>query len=168
MDIEKIPFAPGYYVSMNGNIYSGNFNKTGLFKELKHDVGKKGYHRVTFHINKRRVRFLVHRLVAEVFIPNPNNLPIINHLDSNRGNNNVRNLEWSNQSKNIFHGIAKGNITPTQGEKHGCHLLTEKQVLKIRDMWIPRKVSQEKIALLFGVKRGAIKDIVERKTWRHI
>ena len=168
MKVKEIPFAPGYCVSTDGHVYSESYNGTGVFKQMKEDIGEKGYHRVTIRINKKRSRFLVHRLVAATYIPNPKNLPIVNHEDSDRGNNHVRNLRWSTQSKNILHGIEKGNIIPTQGERHGNHLLTEQQVIEIRDIYSRGNISQEKLALPYGVKRGAIKDIVERKTWKHV
>lgn len=51
--------------------------------------------------NGKRKRFLLHRLVAETFIENPNNYPIINHIDENKQNNNVNNLEWCTQKHNM-------------------------------------------------------------------
>lgn len=63
-------------------------------KIKKLDKGKYGYLRVELSNNKINKKYLVHRLVAETFIPNPNNLPCINHKDENKSNNIVNNLEW--------------------------------------------------------------------------
>lgn len=89
-----------YSIDMKGNIYSYKTNKklngtvynTGYrFVRLTTEVGKKGY--------------AVHRLVAQTFIPNPDNLPIVNHKDGNKLNNCVENLEWVTQSTNRKHAI---------------------------------------------------------------
>lgn len=58
--------------------------------------------------DKRYKRCKVHRLVAQTFLPNSNNLPVVNHKDTNRLNNNVNNLEWSTYSNNTIHAIASG------------------------------------------------------------
>lgn len=57
----------------------------------------------------------IHRLVAFAFIPNPDNKPCVNHIDSNRENNNIENLEWCTMSENIIHGYRFGNIKAAQG-----------------------------------------------------
>lgn len=75
-------------------------------REMAQDITAK-YPRVTF----KRVKYLVHRLVAEAFIPNPNNLPCVNHKDGNKLNNNVDNLEWVTRSQNINHAY-KNNLIP--------------------------------------------------------
>lgn len=63
-------------------------------------LNKKGYLQVGFHMNGKQVTKRVHRLVAEAFIPNPNNLPQVNHKDGNRSNNNASNLEWCDNAYN--------------------------------------------------------------------
>lgn len=168
METKEIEGYPNYFVTSDGDVYSKKFNRTNSCKKLKRTYVGKGYLRVSLWGVEKRKTFLVHRLIALAFIPNPHNYKEINHLNSKRDDNRAINLEWCNQSQNILHGYKSGYCIPTKGELHGMHILTEAEVLKIRGMWIPRKFSQEKIASLFGVKRGAIKDIVERKTWRHI
>lgn len=169
METKKLDGFSKYLISSEGRIFSLSYNKTGELKELTIGDLRNGYKRIVlFSDTKKRKRFLVHRIIAKLFVPNPLDLPQVNHINSNRGDNRAENLEWSTQSYNIKYGYKYGNCKPTIGELHGKHLLTNDQVLRIRSMWIPRKVSQETIARLFGVKRGAIKDIVERKTWKHI
>lgn len=61
-----------------------------------------GYHTVTLYDNNRKAKIKsVHRLVAEVFLENKNKYPVINHIDGNKQNNNVNNLEWCTQSHNV-------------------------------------------------------------------
>ena len=79
-----------YEVSNFGNVRS-------LFrykKQLRWDVANNRYATVQLFKNKIGKRLLVHRLVAEAFLPNPRNLPVVNHKDENKLNNNVDNLEW--------------------------------------------------------------------------
>ena len=71
---------------------------------LNPQINKAGYHRIAIHIRPFSGHFMVHRWVAEAFIPNPNNLPFINHKDENPGNNNVDNLEWCTRLYNNTYG----------------------------------------------------------------
>jgi hypothetical protein len=72
-------------------------------KQLKTFVNDTGYKIVSLWINNKDKKFRVHRLVAEAFIPNLENKPQINHIDGNKLNNYVGNLEWATNSENIMH-----------------------------------------------------------------
>lgn len=82
---------------------------------IKPRQDKRGYKIVSLRIYPKKYFLSVHRLVAEAFIPNPNNYPVINHIDSNPSNNNVNNLEWCTQSHNVKYAYANGNAKPTKG-----------------------------------------------------
>lgn len=85
-----------YSVDVEGNVYNKNGTK------LTPQVTTNGYLRVTlFNRAHERKRFLIHRLVAQAFIPNPNTLPQVNHKDENRQNNRVENLEWVTPLENL-------------------------------------------------------------------
>ena len=105
-----------YLIFKDGRIQ----NKKGLF--LKLHKGAAGY--INFNaFCKYHIRcFLVHRLVAMAYIPNPNNHPEVNHKDGNKLNNHVDNLEWVSRSENILHGIKIGLIKKSMvgrvGKKH--------------------------------------------------
>lgn len=98
--MEDIKFIEGYNekykVSTTGDIYRRENNEYILAKQ---NTCKLGYKRICLN----RVKFLVHRLVAFAFIPNPNHYPMINHIDNNPSNNNVENLEWCTNSHNQLH-----------------------------------------------------------------
>ena len=85
---------------------------------LKPWKNNKGYYLVALRINNKTEKFLVHRLVAMVFIDNPEGYKLVNHKDSNTENNHVSNLEWCNHSQNNKHGYDFGNrvLTETQLE----------------------------------------------------
>lgn len=76
-------------------------------KHLKNCFDNHYYH-VTLFLNGKRKIYLVHRLVAQAFIPNPKNLPQVNHKDGNKTNNNAKNLEWVTCSENIKHAFRVG------------------------------------------------------------
>ena len=93
-----------YDVSEDGIVVNTKTNKV-----LKPYISKRGYYRVKLYMVEHSARmFQVHRLVAQAFIPNPRNLPEVNHIDGNKLNNSVENLEWCTGKENIAHA-----------EKHG-------------------------------------------------
>lgn len=72
------------------------------------EITRFGYKQVTLAIDKKPKRFRVHRLVALLFIPNPNNYPCVNHIDGNKMNNCVSNLEWCTYAENNYHARING------------------------------------------------------------
>ena len=102
---EDIPGYEGLYqVSNTGKVRSLGNNKSRKTKILKQNTTKNGYKRVGLWKNGKRKPYYVHRLVAQVFLPNPNNLPEVNHIDENKQNNVVWNLEWCDREYNLNYG----------------------------------------------------------------
>ena len=93
-----------YVISSLGNVKSLNYRQTGKEHILKQSANEHGYQVVYLYKQNKRKHFLVHRLVAEAFIPNPDNLPYINHRDENSSNNCVSNLEWCTHEYNVNYG----------------------------------------------------------------
>lgn len=93
-----------YEISNFGRVKSFNYMNQGKEKILKLHTLKYNYKQIMLQKNNIRKCFLVHRLVAEYFIPNPNNLPYVNHKDENPANNHVSNLEWCSQQYNVNYG----------------------------------------------------------------
>lgn len=91
-----------YQVSNLGNVKSLNYVRMGIEKVLKPKKHNKGYLQVQLTAKKDKT-FTIHRLVAKAFIPNPDNLPLINHKDENKQNNRAENLEWCNYSYNSMY-----------------------------------------------------------------
>lgn len=100
-----------YFVLENGNVVS---TKCGKELTLKPDVDKYGYHiyRLRSTILKRHKSVKGHRLVAMAFIPNPDNLPIVNHINGIKNDNSVENLEWCTNSRNIQHAFDNKLLVP--------------------------------------------------------
>ena len=92
--------------------------RTWKGKVLKPDIAQNGYYRVTFSIHKKKKQFYLHRLIATHFIDNPNNLPQVNHIDGNKLNNSINNLEWVTVQENIIHAYKHGLINHISGSEH--------------------------------------------------
>lgn len=103
-----------YQVSNKGQVRSFH---SGLWMIMKQSVRKGGYKKIFLRKNKQRKSYFVHRLVAIAFIPNPNNLPIINHKDENPSNNCVENLEWCTSQYNMTYGTVIERIRNTKFTK---------------------------------------------------
>lgn len=106
---------PNYTISEYGEIKN---IKTGSI--LKGSITNKGYVRVTLRENNKPKTVKVHRLVAEAFIPNPENKPEVNHIDEDKTNNKVSNLEWCTRKENVNHGTRTERMQKTQGIKIKC------------------------------------------------
>jgi len=147
-----------YIITENGNVIN---NRTG--KKLKFDYSGKSkkYKRVTLSCCGITKRFLIHRLVAEYFISNPNNKPQVNHIDGNAKNNKISNLEWCTQSENMKHAFRLGLQKP----QRNCPKLKESDIVDIFKM---RKegLYQRQIAEKFGVSREHVRDILNGKRWK--
>ena len=85
----------------------------GEYHRLSQFVDNLGYYQTCFTINGKRKYVRVHRLIAETLIPNPNNLPMVNHIDGNKLNNNSSNLEWCDNSYNTQDGYNRGAYLST-------------------------------------------------------
>lgn len=104
--IKEISHTPKYFVSDDGKVFSEKYGRRCELKQSEH----KGYRRVALSTDNKRHGYPVHRLVAEAFIPNPNDKPFVNHIDGNKRNNVVSNLQWCTASENQKHAYDVLNI----------------------------------------------------------
>ena len=108
----EIDGSPNYMVSNTGEIKSLNYNKTGKEKVLIPHKLSNGYLGINLYDgNKGSCYLLIHRLVAQAFLPNPNGYRIINHKDENRSNNSVNNLEWCSYKYNLNYGNRNSKLS---------------------------------------------------------
>ena len=154
-------------VGDNGRVYKG------VTRALS-DNGK-GYLHVELKLKGKGKSLYVHRAVATAFLPNPENKPEVNHKDLNTSNNCVTNLEWVTRAENMQHSAMFGNrvwngILPPKlkGESNPCSKLTDLQVVEIRKKFKPRVYTRKMLAEEYNVKETTIKDVVTRKSWKHL
>jgi len=136
-------------------------------KILRPRINHHGYLRVAFNVNKVTKDFFVHRLIAIAFIPNPHNYATINHMDGNKLNNDISNLEWCTQPENLSHAHRIG-LCDKKGILHHNVKLTEKKVLRIRKLYAEGKLNQYELADKYDVSVPTICNITKNNTWRHI
>ena len=99
----------------------GNVRNTRIGKILKPGKNKKtGYLYVNLCKNNKRKNFYIHRLVAQAFIPNPDNKPTVNHINEDKTDNSVENLEWATMSEQQRHGTRGERVAKTRKEKGCC------------------------------------------------
>lgn len=145
------------YISNYGN-YKNRHN-VQLFGGTRH-----GYQFVYTGLKQERV----HRLVAEAFLENSENKEEVNHIDGNKLNNHVSNLEWSTHLENMQHAVRTGLHKLPFGEKALKAKLTQAQVDYIKEKHIPRhpKYGQAALGRKFGVTNGCIWRIVRGYNWK--
>ena len=141
----------GYYeISNLGRVRSSSYKGKRI---LKPAITKNGYLNVIFCINQKKEHKLVHRLVAEAFIPNINNYSTVNHKDEDKLNNYVENLEWLSVEDNNRYSNSK--------------MLTKEKVLQIPSL-IDQGYTQLEIANHFNVSRRAIQSILRGEHWKDL
>jgi len=130
---------PGYYVTDRGDIYSSNYAKTGRIKKLTISKKRNGYFGISLGAHNYK---LVHRLVAETFIPNPKGFSQVNHKNGDKTDNRVENLEWCSAKENIRHSYdvlhRPAPPHPTLG-KFGKDNPLSKAVLQIKNGRVVKK-----------------------------
>lgn len=150
-----------YLITEDGKIYS---IRRKLY--LKPQNTAYGYLHNTLTKNCIKTTKVIHRLVAEAFIPNPKGLPQINHIDGNKKNNNVSNLEWCTAKHNIIHAYRTGLSKAICGEEHYSAKLNWLKVNKIRLLYKTKKLKQTELAKKFQVDQGLISKIIHNKYWK--
>ena len=144
-----------YWVSNLGRVK----NEKGRI--LKGGLHNKGYHQVCVKLEGVQSTYKTHRLVAIAFIPNPDNLEQINHIDGDKTNNRVDNLEWCDNSYNQLHKVQTGLWVPAKGNDCQNSKLTEEEVVEIYLSNLPIKELMEK----YNVSRSTITHIKYDRNW---
>ena len=103
-----------YEVSNLGRVRSMKKYRGMTARIMPQTVQRKGYYAVTCWMDNKAICVKVHRLVIEAFKPNPDNMPCINHIDGNKLNNHIDNLEWCTYQQNMQHAVRTGLTHPHQ------------------------------------------------------
>lgn len=152
-------FENEYAINDEGIIFSIRNNAI-----LKQTIGPSGYATVVLCKKGFRRTKRVNRLVAETFIPNPENKSSVNHLDGNKLNNNMSNLEWSTPLENIEHAYALGLIK-NQGVTASNSKFTQEHIDMIRER-INNGESCLELANELGVNKSTISRIYSKRTYQ--
>lgn len=144
------------------------FGKLGFLSErlLKIKNNSNGYPTVRIWRDCVGKSWTVHRLVLLAFVPNPSNLPWINHIDGNPMNNRLENLEWCSMSRNAQHAYDIGLKQKMLGSSNGRAKLTEEDVRAIRGL--AGKATQVELGKIYGVSQAQIGLIIRRDFWKHV
>lgn len=159
---------PEYEVSNLGNV-----RNVSTKKELK-GVNRL-YNEVCLRSKGKQVSAYTHRLVAEAFIPNPENLPQVNHIDGNKLNNAVTNLEWCTAKHNIQHAWKTGLSTTSHKSRNAGDLGTNKKlssadVKYIREHYVRgtnqyNKGNSAELCEMFGITESNLSHIITGRNW---
>ena len=158
-------------IELNGMTYRvSNYGEVqGSRGKLTPRLDKDGYLVITVGNAKGGKTAKVHRLVAQLFIPNPNNLPEVNHKDRNRANPTMDNLEWTTHKENVSHSAKRGAYAEIQlGSVNNRARLSEDDVIDIRRLFDNGIMSQKELSVAYNVGWSTIHNIVFRLTWTHI
>ena len=145
-----------YMVTRTGKIISvGKTTK----KYLKPEIDKDGYERVIIYVLGKPHYIGVHKLVANAFIPNPDNKPQPNHLNGIHNDNRVENLEWTTCIENIHHAWSTGLAKTKYEKEHPNSIYTDKQIHLVCQHLVENKLTMKEISYLTGVSYTVVKQI---------
>lgn len=151
-----------YAVTKDGKVWS---HVKKIFRK-EYFIGH-GYKAISLKVGGVCKHILVHREVAIAFIPNPNNLPQVNHKNGIKTDNRAENLEWVTCFENLSHG-RKNGLLSSVGERNSMSKFDKDFVLKIRKEYSNGIKNQKELAKKYGVDRRWVNLVVNRKRWKHI
>lgn len=159
---------PGYSVNSVGVVISfrprnGVGPLLSFGRKLSYDVNSCGYVRYGLYREGKLYRGVIaHRLVAEAFIPNPNGLKFVNHINGIKTDNAVDNLEWCSTKHNILH--SRRVLGKCVCENHGRSKISNSEAAEI----FSSNESNEALAERFGLNKSSIERIKTRKNWTQV
>jgi hypothetical protein len=158
---QQLKINNNYFATSEGKIYNtatGKLNEGGYNRRyLRCKINGKGYN--------------IHRLIAETFIPNPDNKPQVNHVDGNKHNNSVSNLEWVTAYENNLHARQSGlALGPKSGEASNCSKLDDTTIQFIKSIHKPfnKQFGTRALAKKYGVNECWLSDILNSQSKRQI
>lgn len=163
MFIKDIPEHPDYKMHRNGFVISFKYKTPRI---LKTRCSKNGYLYVNLMKDGKYLTKFIHILNYQVFHKFYTNTLNIDHIDGNKKNNRLENLELVTSSENQKRAIKLGLKRIIRGEEHGQAKLTQKQVDEIRLRYAEGNITQKQLGELYNVSRGCIKKIVNNNSWK--
>ena len=164
MIAKEIPGYGGFYsITEDGFVISNSKKfKYSKNKFLKNSITEDGYLFVRLQLNGGSKKCSIHRLIAISFIPNPNDYEQVNHMDGNKLNNSISNLEWCSRKQNMIH--ASINNLMQKGSSRPSSKLTESQAIEIKNS----NLSGKQLSLIYGVSKNTVLLIKRGLKWKYL
>lgn len=159
----SVSFGNRYEVSNLGRVRS--LRRKGP-KLMKLAVINSGARQVKLSSGSVQKHLLVHRLVALAFLPNSESRSDVNHIDGNKANNRLSNLEWLSNADNQRHAVSMG--IRRLGSAHHRSKLTEAEVVAMHHDARDRSMSFSDLAAQYGISVSQVRNIISRKNWGHL
>ena len=157
-----------YTIRIDGTVISYKGYNADKPRVIKPIIGANGYYKVNLNINGKEILVSIHRLVAQAFIPNPDNKPEVNHKDGNKSHNYAWNLEWVTSKENIEHALRTGLKKGMKGDKHPCRKISSDIAKLICELLSTGKYSYKEIAEKTNSTYTIVKKIKNRERWCEI
>ena len=157
-----VGFEELFAISNYGNLWSKRSAKL-----LKQYIHKNGYYVCSTKIGGRSGTdkcFKIHRLVAQAFIENPENKPTVNHIDGDKLNNSVENLEWSTHSEQMEHAFGTGLIKCRKGENNPTSKITNAEAWAILEMQKVTGLGASRLGKLLGYSTSTIGRVIDESS----
>jgi hypothetical protein len=158
-------FLTTYWVTSTGHVYNINYRGSGITQRLKEETNH-GYKRVMLVVNGKKLHKRVHRLVAEAFIPNPNNLPVCHHKDNDKTNNHLSNLEWTTFEENTQFAYDDGLYRI--GEDHPMNKYSEEQIHLVCKLLEENELTIPEIAKMSNTTHAVVTGVLLLGEWQHV
>lgn len=161
----SIPNYPGYLINRNGDVYS---KKKNLLLAVR--KRKDGYYDFKVYNNHKKKRLLLHKILAETFIDNPLNRPEVNHIDGDKSNFSIDNLEWQTSSGNIKHAYNNGLKENTRQKARETartnRKLTMEEANTVRNEYKPHCTTMNQLSQKYNVNIASICRIINNKLYK--
>ncbi len=164
----------GYYQISNLGRVKSLGGRNGREKGVEHirqiSLTRDGYEKVRLLHNGKDKTLRIHRLVAETFIPNPENKETVNHKDGDKTNNCVSNLEWADRNEQMKHAYALELKRAQKGSKNINAKLTDDEVREIRKnyVWQSKEFGTVALAKKYGITNAAIGKVIRHETYTNV
>lgn len=169
-ELADFDYVIGYAIDTSGNVWSckrTKYHTLTYWKLLKKRFDTKGYSNMAIFKGSKRKYYRVHRLMAMLFIPNPDNKSEINHKNGNRQDNRIENLEWVTRNENIQHAYDILCRHRLRGTNSPQAKLNDESVREIKRLLADGN-SQRSTAKKFGVCHSIIRGIHNGTRWAHV